>query len=103
MSASSENPTEPTTYKERLDQVAREARQPARDNNNSPSLVQKVADYIPVASKFMGTENKAQEKQGETSSEDTAAPPFRPVHDEHIAEFVREQHRSKKPDGSFAA
>ncbi|KAI1750123.1 hypothetical protein F4782DRAFT_263088 [Xylaria castorea] len=97
------NPSEQPTFKERLDEVAREARQPTSsgDKSNSPSLIEKVADYVPGASKLLGTEKNNQEQHEKTPSEDPASPPFRPVHDDHIAEFVREQHRSKKPDGSL--
>ncbi|KAI0197375.1 hypothetical protein EV127DRAFT_465967 [Xylaria flabelliformis] len=95
-------PEQPTTFKERLDEVAREARQPTKESN-SPSLIEKVADYVPGASKLLGTEKNNQEQPEKTPSKDPAIPPLRPDHDDHIAEFVREQHRSKKPDGSLGA
>ncbi|KAI0454528.1 hypothetical protein F5B21DRAFT_474972 [Xylaria acuta] len=99
----SNNQSEQPTYKERLDEAAREARQPtsSRKKGNSPSLIEKVADYVPVASKVLGTEKNNQEQHEKTPPKDLSVPPYRPDHDDHIAEFVREQHRSKKPDGSL--
>ncbi|TRX92988.1 hypothetical protein FHL15_006126 [Xylaria flabelliformis] len=98
------SPEQPTTFKERLDQVAREARQPTNGESNTPSLIEKVADYVPGASKLLGTEKNNQEQhEKKPPSKDPAIPPLRPDHDDHIAEFVREQHRSKKPDGSLGA
>ncbi|KAI0552557.1 hypothetical protein F4679DRAFT_534556 [Xylaria curta] len=95
------NAPEQPTFKERLDEVAREARQPTGSHEKDPSLLEKVADYIPGASKLLGTEKNNQEQHEKTPPTDPASPPVRPDHDDHIAEFVREQHRSKKPDGSL--
>ncbi|KAI8952702.1 hypothetical protein F4801DRAFT_540001 [Xylaria longipes] len=104
-STPSNNQPEQPTFKERLDEVAREARQPtsSRENSNSPSLIEKVAGYVPGASKILGTEKKSQEQHEKPPPNDVSSPPFRPDHDEHIAEFVREQHRSKKLDGSLGS
>ncbi|KAI0491200.1 hypothetical protein F4859DRAFT_460673 [Xylaria cf. heliscus] len=60
----------------------------------------KVAEYVPAASKLLGIENN-QGQHEKTPPKDLPGPPYRPEHDDHIAEFVREQHRSKKPDGSL--
>ncbi|KAI0445459.1 hypothetical protein F4803DRAFT_507831 [Xylaria telfairii] len=96
----SSNQSEQPTFKEQLDEVARESRQPAnsRNNNNSSGVIEKVTEYVPVASSLLGTEKNKHEK---TPPKDLSGPPYRPEHDDHIAEFVREQHRSKKPDGSL--
>ena len=51
-----------------------------------------VVEYVPAAAKFLGV------KEGEAEQptrESPPGPPERPHHDEHIEEFVREQHLSK--------
>jgi hypothetical protein len=56
-----------------------------------------VAEYVPAASKLLGTDkNYKQDQHQHQPSTDLLGPPNRPEHDHHIAEFVREQHRSKK-------
>ncbi|KAI1283680.1 hypothetical protein F5Y07DRAFT_159342 [Xylaria sp. FL0933] len=90
------------TFKGRLEEAAKEARGPANthEKSSSPGLMGKVAEYVPAASKLLGTgktENN-QEQQGNLPPKDPTGPPHRPEHDDHIAEFVREQYRSKKLD-----
>ncbi|GAW12762.1 hypothetical protein ANO14919_021330 [Xylariales sp. No.14919] len=94
----------PKTFKDRLDEAARESRRPTnnRAESSSPSLIEKVAEYVPAASGLLGANKNNQEKREEALPSDVPGPPNRPEHDDHIAEFVREQHRSKKPDGSIA-
>ncbi|KAI0865655.1 hypothetical protein F4860DRAFT_459933 [Xylaria cubensis] len=92
-------PEQPTTFKERLDEVAIEARH-GREESNTPSLIEKVADYVPGASKLLGTEKNNQEQHEKTPPKDPAIPPVRPDHDDNIAEFVRQQHRSKNLTGA---
>ncbi|KAI1422978.1 hypothetical protein F5Y12DRAFT_716756 [Xylaria sp. FL1777] len=99
MSSATPPNTQPTqaTFKDRLDEAAKEAGQPAsvHDKSSSSSLMEKVAEYIPAASR---TKN-GQEQHEAPPSRELAGPPDRPEHDGHIAEFVRQQHRSKKLDG----
>ncbi|KAI0533275.1 hypothetical protein GGR58DRAFT_487509 [Xylaria digitata] len=92
-------------FKDRLDEAARESRQSTanREDGDSPSLIGKVAGYVPAASKFLGADKNNPEKREEARLEDLSGPPNRPEHDNHIAEFVREQPRSKRPDGSLAS
>ncbi|KAI0874157.1 hypothetical protein GGS24DRAFT_353486 [Hypoxylon argillaceum] len=100
--ASSNSPSEQTTFKHQLDKAANEARQPTsnQDNSNTSSLIEKVTEYVPVASKLLGTD---QSRQKQASPEDLPGPPNRPEHDNRIAEFVREQHRSKKHDSELGS
>jgi len=54
-----------------------------------------------IASKVLGTAQQKQEDVNAadaSSQKDLSGPPNRPEHDEHIAEFVREQYHSKKVD-----
>ncbi|KAH8166046.1 hypothetical protein CIB48_g2221 [Xylaria polymorpha] len=99
----SNDQSEQPTFKERLDEVARQSCQPAssRKKNNSPGVVEKVAEYVPAASGLLGTEDNNQGQHEQTPPKGLSGPPHRPEHDDHIAEFVREQHRSKRPDGSL--
>ncbi|KAI1810932.1 hypothetical protein GGS20DRAFT_143824 [Poronia punctata] len=115
---SSANPSEHTkskTYKTQLDEAAR-ASSGSTDNDGSnkkvPALVEKgiekVAEYVPAASKLIGTAGE-DEKQGNantdtstrtrTATDSSEGMPKRPEHDENIAEFVREQYRSKHVGG----
>ncbi|KAI1404511.1 hypothetical protein F4819DRAFT_107931 [Hypoxylon fuscum] len=85
------------SYKDRLDKAAENARHPGDDEGTrQPSLAEKVVQYIPVAAKVLGTENPEQSKT--TPSKHISGPPERPLHDQHIEEFVRDQHRSEKDD-----
>ncbi|KAI3323309.1 hypothetical protein HD806DRAFT_535793 [Xylariaceae sp. AK1471] len=96
-----------TPFKDQLDEAARDARQPtssqktSSQKSGSSSLIEKVAEYVPAASKLLGTDKNQEREAEKTPSKDLSGPPNRPEHDDHIAEFVREQHRSKKPDGSL--
>ncbi|KAI1170129.1 hypothetical protein F4777DRAFT_137274 [Nemania sp. FL0916] len=87
--------SEQDVLKSRLDQAARDARQPTSSQTaTNPNLIEKAA------SKLLGV-GLSQEQQDKTSPKDLAGPPNRPEHDDHIAEFVREQHRSKNPGGDI--
>ncbi|KAI0407355.1 hypothetical protein F4802DRAFT_553383 [Xylaria palmicola] len=102
--------SEQSPLKARLDAAAREARQPPNNHekSNSPNLIkEKVVEYVPGASTLLGTDknnNNNRERrrpEEEMPPRDLSGPPNRPEHDDHIAEFVRDQHRSKKPDGTL--
>ncbi|KAJ3566758.1 hypothetical protein NPX13_g7017 [Xylaria arbuscula] len=92
-------------YKDQLTAAARAARHPpsaSPDNTSSPGLLEKVADYIPGAAKVLGTgtEKNDQAQHEAALPKPTSSTPSRPEHDDHIAEFVRDQHRSKRVEGA---
>ncbi|KAI0139352.1 hypothetical protein GGR57DRAFT_509587 [Xylariaceae sp. FL1272] len=95
---SSELSNDEMALKDRLDAAAKQDHNPPEPQG--PTLVEKVAEYVPGGSKLLGTKGD-QEQSRQPSSDYTTGPPERPDHDEHIAEFVRDQHRSKKPDGTL--
>ncbi|KAI0024390.1 hypothetical protein F4780DRAFT_775782 [Xylariomycetidae sp. FL0641] len=98
-------------YKQQLDKVALKAKHPSDDatnNQGQASIVDKVAEYIPGAAKILGggggggggggkPEEQTPEEKEDGPPQDV--PPLRPVHDEHIEDFVRAQHRSRPFDG----
>ncbi|KAI1336194.1 hypothetical protein F5Y15DRAFT_419195 [Xylariaceae sp. FL0016] len=92
-----------TNFKERLDQVARDVRQPKEPEqaNGQPSFLEKVTEYVPGAAKILGTGSQDKDKAEPAKQPEISGPPHRPDHDGHIEEFMRDQHRSKKPDGSL--
>ncbi|KAI0969780.1 hypothetical protein F4678DRAFT_438156 [Xylaria arbuscula] len=104
MSSETQPNSQPTqeTFKDQLDKAAKEAHHPTSSHkeSNSPSLVEKVAEYVPAASKLLGVDKDKndQDQSQEVPPKDLTGPPHRPLHDDHIAEFIREQHRSKKPE-----
>lgn len=73
----------------------------SQGGSDSPNLRDKVAEYVPAVSKLIGPGKDDQAQREDTPQKDLSGPPNRPEHDEHIAEFVREQHRSKGPDGTI--
>ncbi|GAP89066.1 hypothetical protein SAMD00023353_0902830 [Rosellinia necatrix] len=94
---------EQTTFKDRLDQAAREARQATGNGrSDTPGLMQKVAEHVPPVSKLSGLVKGSQGQHENTAPKNLPGPPNRPEHDDQIAEFVREQHRSKRSDGDPA-
>ncbi|KAH9883388.1 hypothetical protein F4778DRAFT_767099 [Xylariomycetidae sp. FL2044] len=103
---SSTQPRDEPTLKDRLDQAAKESRhQGDSPPQNQSSLVEKVVEYLPAAASVLGSKGPDQgQKPADTPpAKDLSGPPERPHHDGSIEEFVRHQHRSKKPDGGFAA
>ncbi|KAI1414218.1 hypothetical protein F5Y13DRAFT_197662 [Hypoxylon sp. FL1857] len=93
---SSQSRTE-TSFKERLDQAAEEARRPDDTNEiHQPSLTEKITECVPAAAKILGIAGQAEPEA--TSPKCVSGPPDRPYHDKHIEEFVREQYRSKAKD-----
>ncbi|OTA99200.1 hypothetical protein M426DRAFT_325344 [Hypoxylon sp. CI-4A] len=89
---------EKASFKDKLDQAAENARQPdSKQETHQPNLAEKVVEYIPAAAKIIGTGNQQQSEPA--PSQPVSGPPDRPHHDGHIEEFVRDQHRSKIPDG----
>ncbi|KAH7165844.1 hypothetical protein EDB81DRAFT_780518 [Dactylonectria macrodidyma] len=82
------------TFKDQLDKAAAERR--ANLGNQKPNpIVEKITEYIPAATKILGSQNDP--KQSDTSN--VPGPPERPDHDDKIEGFVREQHRSNGDDG----
>ncbi|KAI0398278.1 hypothetical protein F5Y17DRAFT_411723 [Xylariaceae sp. FL0594] len=107
------------TFKQRLDEAAREARLPPSNKNENgeqqTTLLGKVTEAVPaIASKVLGSISHEEEQEegakntrtgagteakGEEERDPLSGKPNRPEHDDHIAEFLREQHRSKKLEG----
>ncbi|KAI0525720.1 hypothetical protein F5B22DRAFT_357320 [Xylaria bambusicola] len=89
------------TFQDQLGAAAQAARQPSTGSleTSSPSLIEKVAEYVPGVANFVGT-GKSNNEQA-APSRHLSGPPTRPHHDDHIADFVRDQHRSKKLDGNL--
>ncbi|KAI1076331.1 hypothetical protein F5B20DRAFT_333469 [Whalleya microplaca] len=97
-------PNEPRnemSFKAQLDQAARDARNLNDRGTGQSSLANKITEYLPAATNLLGT--GSQKKPEERSSRYIPGPPDRPHHDEHIEEFVRDQHRSRRQDGSLVA
>lgn len=70
-----------------------------------------MSQYVPAqVGKLLGThgggdktkKNQQDDKQSSSSSANVPGPPDRPRHDTQIEEFVRDQHRSKTEDATFA-
>ncbi|TQV91090.1 hypothetical protein V2A60_008101 [Cordyceps javanica] len=90
-------------YKKHLDEAASHETEDYREPGTVQKAVEKVSEYIPAAAgplqKLTGHPAAARTEE----AEETPAPPDpsqlpeRPLHDTHIEEFVREQHRQ---DGS---
>ncbi|KAJ1328996.1 hypothetical protein MN608_05727 [Microdochium nivale] len=92
------------SFKEQLDRAAFEAKNPDA-GRPEPTIIDKVTEYVPAVGKLLG---KTSSSDPNDSSSDSAAvapdvPPRRPDHDEHIEEFVRDQHRSKQPGSKTMA
>ncbi|KAK1829678.1 hypothetical protein QBC39DRAFT_356186 [Podospora conica] len=108
-------PQEPTTtsssssvdYKAQLDELATKAREPPQSTESQEEkkpegtgavIVEKVSQIIPAVKKVLGGGGDDEQQQRDNATpEKTAAPsgpPDRPVHDPHIAEFLRDQHKS---------
>ncbi|KAI0167781.1 hypothetical protein BJ166DRAFT_577358 [Pestalotiopsis sp. NC0098] len=83
------------SFKEQLDHKARVARDPNYGKEEQqPTLLEKVVDYVPAAGKILGIEKKQEDEQ--KAPETIPGPPERPHHDVPIEEFLKDQHRSKK-------
>ncbi|KAI1328757.1 hypothetical protein F5Y16DRAFT_140937 [Xylariaceae sp. FL0255] len=90
-----------STFKDKLDEVAIGNHVANAKKDQPPGIVDKVVEKVPGASKILGSPN--QEEAAPVNNSEQPSPPNRPSHDEHIAEFVRDQHRSKPPqDGASA-
>ncbi|KAI0840314.1 hypothetical protein F5Y06DRAFT_294982 [Hypoxylon sp. FL0890] len=86
-----------TSFKDRLDKAAEDARHPnSIEETQQANLAEKITEYIPAAAKLLGTRIQAEPEV--TAPKRVPGPPERPRHDEHIEEFVRDQHRSKGED-----
>lgn len=56
-----------------------------------------MSQIIPAVKKVLGRgdDDEAQQQQRDSAAEKApSGPPDRPVHDEHISEFLRDQHKS---------
>jgi len=94
-----EQAAQEASFKEQLDRVSDEKRQAEAQKNQPPNpIVEKITEYVPAASKILGSSKQPEEG---TKSEDIPGPPERPHHDHKIEDFVRDQHRSKVEDGSI--
>ncbi|KAK3365967.1 hypothetical protein B0T24DRAFT_597715 [Lasiosphaeria ovina] len=89
-------------YKSKLDDYARSLKHPIKRAGANPSgttggtIVEKVSEYIPAVGKVLGAgESKGAPEPAAASEPEIGGPPNRPDHDPQIAEFVRDQHRSK--------
>ncbi|XXH00374.1 hypothetical protein Hte_006718 [Hypoxylon texense] len=86
-----------TSFKDRLDRAAEDARHPSDgERHHQPNLAEKVAKYIPPVAKWLEIKNPETRPPG--SPDLVPGPPDRPRDDGHIEEFVRDQHKSKKAD-----
>ena len=59
-----------------------------------------MSQYVPALGKMLGKED-TQEESTTAPQTSIPGPPERPDHDLQREEFVRDQHRSKKPDGQM--
>ncbi|KAJ4148227.1 hypothetical protein LMH87_002707 [Akanthomyces muscarius] len=90
-------------YKKHLDEAASHQTDDYREPGVIQKAVEKVSEYIPAAAgpleQLTGHQAAATktEEAEEAPAPDPSQQPARPVHDEHIENFVREQHRQ---DGS---
>ncbi|KAK4127540.1 hypothetical protein N657DRAFT_687792 [Parathielavia appendiculata] len=86
-------------YKAMLDEAASRKESPPHEEEQSPSIIDKVSQYVPAVGKVLGKQEKKLE--GGPSSADTnkPGPPDRPIHDTQIEEFIKGQHQSKKVVG----
>ncbi|KAM4056383.1 hypothetical protein HRG_003299 [Hirsutella rhossiliensis] len=84
------------SFKEQLDRIAMQSKQDGQEQQPN-TLVEKITEYIPAASKILGGASKEQPQQ--TAQSGVPGPPHRPDHDDKIEEFVRDQHRSGRETG----
>ncbi|KAM3553379.1 hypothetical protein MY1884_006704 [Beauveria asiatica] len=85
-------------YKKHLDEAAGHQTEDYREPSTVQKAVDKVSEYIPAASgplqQLMGHPAAAKTEEADTApAPDPSHLPERPLHDEHIENFVREQHR----------
>ncbi|KAM3462299.1 hypothetical protein MY5147_002431 [Beauveria neobassiana] len=87
-------------YKRHLDEAASHQTEDYREPSTVQKAVEKVSEYIPAASgplqQLTGHPAAAAAKTEEAETAPAPDPsqlPERPLHDEHIEDFVREQHR----------
>ncbi|OAA72508.1 hypothetical protein ISF_01581 [Cordyceps fumosorosea ARSEF 2679] len=89
-------------YKTHLDEVASHQIQDYREPSTIQKAAEKISEYIPAAAGPLQHLTGHPPPTKTAEAEEAPAPdpsqlPERPVHDEHIENFVREQHRQ---DGS---
>ncbi|EGX89503.1 hypothetical protein CCM_07755 [Cordyceps militaris CM01] len=95
-------PSAERPYKKHLDEAASRPTEDNREPTTIQKAAEKVAEYIPAAAaplqQLTGHPTAAKKDESEQAPAlDPSHVPERPVHDEHIENFVREQHRQ---DGS---
>ncbi|KAF7551948.1 hypothetical protein G7046_g7575 [Stylonectria norvegica] len=83
------------TFKQQLDRAATETRADLQEPKQNP-IVEKITEYVPAAAAFLGG---GKENPDKLDKPEPSIPPHRPVHDDKIEDFVRDQHRSKGGDG----
>lgn len=93
-------PTEELGYKTQLDKKALEHKFPEKIPEPDPPhpVVQTINEYTPALGKMLGVDQKEEKKKPEERQNKPDGPPDRPVHDEQVKEFVRDQHRSRPED-----
>ncbi|KAJ6789698.1 hypothetical protein PWT90_00562 [Aphanocladium album] len=89
-------------YKKHLDEAASHQTDDYREPGTIQKAVETISEYIPAAAgplqQLTGHQPKTAKEEEEKQPEpDPSQLPERPIHDEHIENFVREQHRQ---DGS---
>lgn len=60
-----------------------------------------MSQYVPAVGKALG-QGKKMDAPCQSLEPKVPGPPERPIHDVQIEEFVRDQHRSKREDGTVA-
>lgn len=91
----------PPTYKEQLDEAAIKVKNPRNGANEGgvvDQVVEKVSQYVPAVGKVLGKDQKEDPASQELK---VPGPPERPHHDTQIEEFIKDQHSSKKDDGTL--
>ncbi|KAJ3494402.1 hypothetical protein NLG97_g4102 [Lecanicillium saksenae] len=100
--ASKMQPPADKPFKKHLDEAASHQTEDYREPGAIQKAVETISEYIPAAAgplqQLTGHQPKTveeeQEKQQQQEEEpDPSQLPERPIHDEHIENFVREQHR----------
>ncbi|KAL2256320.1 hypothetical protein VTK26DRAFT_1853 [Humicola hyalothermophila] len=85
-------------YKAKLDEAASRAKSPpTEDQDSTTRFKDKVAQYAPAPiSKMLGaSQAEGPDPSPPPESREIPGPPDRPIHDTQIAEFIKDQHRSK--------
>jgi len=90
-------------FKRQLDEASIRSRQPQKQEEEDTSetiaeaIVDKVSQYIPAVKKVIGKPEEPEPKAETPPPSDDVAPK-RPVDDEKITQFLRDQHKSMPID-----